>query len=265
MKKYLGQHFLVNKKALELITEALDLKKDETVIEIGPGKGALTFDLSKTGAKVIAIEKDEELVNFLRNSIETQLKSSGNSIEILEGDALKILTTNNLQLTTNYKVVGNIPYYITGKLLRTLSELTKKPDLIILTIQREVAERITAKPPKMNLLAAITQFWAEPEVVSYLKPEDFDPAPEVHSAIIRLRPKNNLLIYEINRLESEKYFEFVKVLFKQPRKTILNNLRDGLDLEKEGVLKILAENGIQENERAQNLDVEQIIKLAKAL
>ena len=257
MKKYLGQHFLVNKNAVTQIIEALELKERETVIEIGPGRGALTFDLARIGAKVIAIEKDEELANWLINEV-----ANWKNVEITKGDALKILPQliDSESQSIECRVVGNIPYYITGKLLRVLSELKKKPGIVVLTIQREVAERIVAKPPKMNLLAAITQFWAETEIISYLKPEDFNPVPEVHSAIIKLKPK--IMTYDVVNFKPEDYFEFVKILFKQPRKTILNNLRDGLGSPKEEIFKILEKNEIKENERAQNLGVERIVDLA---
>ena len=201
MKKSLGQQFIKNKTANEKIIAALDLKPEKTVIEIGPGEGALTFPLLKKGARVIAIEKDLLLVERLK------VGGKRKNLEIINGDILKILPELPLTLhpkLSNYKLVGNIPYYITGKLLRILSELENKPSLTILMIQKEVAERLTAKPPKMNLLAAAVQFWAEPKIIFTLKPTDFNPLPKVDSAAIKLTPLPSAL--EAN---PENYYKFL--------------------------------------------------------
>jgi 16S rRNA (adenine1518-N6/adenine1519-N6)-dimethyltransferase len=155
MNKKLGQHFLINKSAIGKIISALDLKPDETIIEIGPGGGALTFPIleqcQKLNCKLIAIEKDPELVKSLK------LKVKSKNLGIVEGNALKILPAiinDSLSIIQSYKVVGNIPYYITGKLLRILSELKKKPGTTVLMIQKEVAERLSAEEGEINLLAA---------------------------------------------------------------------------------------------------------------
>src|SRR3989344_1254738 len=226
MNKRLGQHFLINKFAIKKIVAALNLKANDTIIEIGPGKGALTFPLleecQKLNCKIIGVEKDPELVNKLESY---KVKKFYN-FEIINGDALKILPDYKLQ-TTGYKLIGNIPYYITGKLLRILSELENKPKLIVLTIQREVAERITAKQGEMNLLAAAVQVWAEAEIIGYLKPSDFSPPPKVESAIIKLATRIQPLV---TRDGVDDYYKIIKILFKQPRKTLLNNLSAGLKI-----------------------------------
>ena len=151
----LGQHFLTDKNALKKIAGFLDLKEGETIIEIGPGHGELTEQIlnnesgiKNNGIKVIAIERDEYLAEVLRKKFEPY-----NNIEIIHGDALKLLPSviHNLQFTIhNCKLAGNIPYYITGKLLRTISELAEKPIVSVFTIQKEVAERICAQPNRMN-------------------------------------------------------------------------------------------------------------------
>ena len=313
--QYLGQHFLKNLSAIHKIIAALDIqsidkaqgKHSDTIIEIGPGKGALTFPLLENlkiadcELRIIAIEKDKKLAEDLRLKIESlKLKN----VEIIEGDALRVLPLiiRNSQFgihNLNYKIVGNIPYYITGKLLRTISELKNKPALTVLMIQKEVAERITANPPKMNpvrsrspqddrshspkartasngmnLLAAATQYWAKPEIILELKPKDFDPAPEVDSAVIKLTTKVVIPANEPGsrkrKLDSrlrgndsmgEKYYKLIHIIFKQPRKTLINNLKSGLNTPKDAIESTIKSLNLPLNCRPQDLTIEQIIKL----
>jgi 16S rRNA (adenine1518-N6/adenine1519-N6)-dimethyltransferase len=275
MSKYLGQHFLLNKNKIRKIVEVLELKDGDKVIEIGPGHGELTSNLKSqiSNLKIIAIEKDENLAKFLREKF-----SEDKNIEIIQGDALKEIknqilkikiTNQKFKIIQNLKIVGNIPYYITGYLFRILGELKNKPELIVLTIQKEVAERVAARPPKMNLLAANIQFWAEPEIIDYVSRKDFKPMPKVDSAIIKLISKSQ-------KLKAKSYYSFIKILFKQPRKTILNNFlatsdkgqetrgkRQGTSgKRKEEIVKKLEKAGINPQARPQDLSLEQIIKLS---
>lgn len=290
--KKLGQHFLKNKAKLRKIVDALELKDGDVVIEIGPGRGALTeeivnkfISLKVNRFKLIAIEKDGNLAENLRNSMEIH----GDSVEIIEGDALKILPQLTYKLTNlkTYKLVGNIPYYITGYLFRILGELEARPELIVLLIQKEVAERVCAKSSrfrqarlpdgqgfggqtKMNLLAASVQFWAEPKIIGYVSRKDFFPPPKVESAIIKLTTYNQQPI--TNNLQSitqaDKYYKFIKILFKQPRKTILNNLQPitrNLQLttnDKQLLTEKLLKFDIKPTARPQDLSIEQIIELS---
>ena len=268
MKK-LGQHFLINKNKIKKIVDALELKSSDTVIEIGPGHGEITkllIDKLLNGqiAKLIAIEKDKNLIKGLIKKFQSTTNAQHSSIEFIEGNSLKILPelTKNLKLKTiNYKLVGNIPYYITGYLLRIIGEQKHKPSLIILTIQKEVAKRICATPPKMNLLAASVQFWAEPKIIGYIPKKDFKPMPKVDSAIIKLTPKTQ-------NLKSKNYYSLIKILFKQPRKTILNNLgasikHQALDIKnKEKIVEKLQKLKINPSDRPQNLSIEQIRELS---
>lgn len=257
--KNLGQHFLKNKSAVKKIIAALDLKPNDTIIEIGPGEGALTFPLlekcKKVGCRLIAIEKDPQLGS--------RVKGLGNSknLKFIIGDALKEIPKITKLPTLNpipYKIVGNIPYYITGKLLRVLGELITNYQLpitdIVLMIQKEVAERITAKPPHNNLLAAAVQFWSEPEILFTLKPGDFDPPPKVNSAVIRLTTNNEQPTKEF----SKKYYALLHVLFKQPRKTVSNNLKTGHESSKTKIENHLKALNIDPISRPQNLTLEQI-------
>lgn len=248
MPRYLGQHFLVNRAAIAKIISALDLQKDDTIVEIGPGGGVLTLPLWEKcrdlNCRIVAIEKDAELAAALGNKIKNA------RAEIVTGDALKLLP----EIATPYKLVGNIPYYITGKLLRVLGEMPEKPRVIVLTIQREVAERLSAQPPKMNLLAAAVQIWAKPRIIGYLEPRDFEPPPDVQSAIIKLEIEPKIE----GKPALDAYYRLVKILFKQPRKTVLNNLSTGLKISKNEALEVLKKAGLTGEERPQNLSVKVI-------
>lgn len=256
MPRFLGQHFLINKSVISKIIGALNIRQGETIVEIGPGEGALTIPLlkkcSEIGANLIAIEKDHRLAGELTGKI-----GGAPGFEIKEGDALKLLP----EIPRPYKLVGNIPYYITGKLLRIVSEMPEKPETTVLMIQKEVADRLSSVPPKGNLLAAATQVWSRPEILAYLKPKDFNPPPEVDSAVIRLTDEPK--IKEKSGLVA--YYGLIKAIFKQPRKTVLNNLSTGLGISKEKTLEILKKEGLTGQERPQDLELSALIKLSQKL
>ncbi len=269
MRRKLGQHFLKNPLKIKEILTALELKNDDAVIEIGAGHGELTKNLkieisaspaSGSNLKIFAIEKDEKMARSLRNSI----TKNGDSIEIINGDALKIIPRLTVQLS-NYKIVGNIPYYITGRLLRTIGELGNKPEIVVLTVQKEVAERIIAKPPRMNLLAASVQFWANPEIVGHIPKREFQPIPKVDSAIVKLTliTLTSRSAWKCYKIDSA-YYKIIKILFKQPRKTILNNLSASFKARK-AITEILIKNKVEPNARPQDLDLETIKNLAEML
>jgi len=260
--KRLGQYFLADKKFLDKLIEAADLKNDDVVLEIGAGTGILTLEIAKYVSKVIAIEKDSSFLETWNIKRETYP-----NVEFIIADALKILPDLCFKLhDSRFKIIGNIPYYITGRLLRILGELENKPSLIILTMQKEVAERICSSPPRMNLLAACIQFWAKPEVVACVPRGAFRPHPEVDSAVIRLIPDNKL-----EADISEKYFKVVKAGFRQPRKLLINNLwTRGVDIFKNVGSKIkltgtLRGLGIKENARPQDLGIEEWKNLARKI
>lgn len=276
VKKSLGQNFLMNKSKLRKIADVLELKKGDTVIEIGPGHGELTgeiigeFDnLGIRNFRIICIEKDAELIK----NLEFRIKDLGlnKNVKIVEGDALKEMknqiskiknTDKKSKIVENLKIIGNIPYYITGYLLRILGELKLKPNFIVLTIQKEVAQRICAQPPRMNLLAASVQFWAEPKIIGYIPKKDFRPAPKVDSAIIKFNIKTSD-VSRTSDVQKLKYYKLIKVLFKQPRKTILNNLKSQIsNLKNDEILKKIIKVGVNPSDRPQNLTVEQIRNLA---
>ena len=253
-KKSLGQNFLVNPRILDKIVVAAEISKDDVVLEVGPGTGNLTEKLAKEARKVIAIEKDRRLIDALK------LKFENSNVEIIEADVLKFRILDLGFRISDYKIIGNIPYYITSKFLRTVFEEWPRPKLIVLTIQKEVAQRIIAKPPKMNLLALSVQFFAEPKIINYISKENFKPRPKVDSAIIKLTPREKPLTDN-----PENFFKIAKAGFSQKRKLLAGNLISKLKLKKEDVLKSFADLNIDEKSRAENLDLKDWINLTKAL
>lgn len=273
----LGQHFLIKKSVLERIVKALEVEPTDTIIEIGPGHGELTkYLLDKSPKKLIAVEKDRDLVSSIQ-----YLVSSDDRLEIIEGDILELLPkiANELKSQQAIKLVGNIPYYITGKLLRTLGQLEPKPERVVLTIQKEVALRLTAAPPKMNLLAASVGYWGKLEIVRFVPRGAFRPPPKVESAVVKITPHptspykglrgaDPVKFHNVagktqpNNTESKAYYAFTKILFKQPRKTISNNLTSGSSITKKEVEKFLKSHGVEPNLRPQNLSISTINMLS---
>lgn len=257
MGERLGQHFLTNIKAVTAAVKALDLRAGETVIEIGPGRGALTLPLvaacRRLRCQYIGLERDAELVHELLGEL-----AGWPEAQIIHGDALReIPKLTNTPM--NYKIVGNIPYYITGSLLRLLSELQHKPQRSVLMIQREVATRLSAKPGEMNLLAAATQVWAAPSMIMQLPPRDFSPPPKVHSSIIALAT----LEKQLPANELAQYYAALHIIFKQPRKTLLNNLAEALP--KAEASSLIAYLQLPANARPHDLTLSQCRAIAERI
>lgn len=263
MGRKLGQHFLKDKNVLRKIVSVLDLRDGDTVLEIGAGHGELTKEILAAGKriKLIAVEKDKKLVECLRKDFPS---ASFPNLLILEEDILKIISSQDFFVQEKInKVVGNIPYYLTGHLLRKISELERKPSLIVFLLQKEVALRICAQPPKMNLLAASIQFWADPRILFLVKRGSFSPPPRVESVVISLRTKK-LTLDRKSFLKAREFFNFIRVLFKQPRKTIVNNLMAG-GYPREKILSSLSSLGLKENLRPQQLSLNLILDLLKRI
>jgi len=250
----LGQNFLIDKKVLRKIIRAADLKADDVVLEIGPGIGSITKELAKRAKEVIAVEKDPKITEALKENIK-----GAKNVKILTSDILKLrLSSLGLQ---RFKVVANIPYYLTSHLIRKLLEAENPAELIVLVIQKEVAQRICAKTPKMNLLAVSVQFYAQPEIVSYVSRNSFLPKPRVDSAIIKLKPRP--LPNPLPKSNLNKFFKILKGGFSQPRKQLLNSLSQGLNLDKEIIRTWLLENGIQPSQRPESLKIKDWINLTR--
>ena len=260
-KKSLGQNFLVNRGVLNKIIVAAEIKKDDIILEVGPGTGNLTKKLASAAKEVIAVEKDGRLIDQLK----TKFSENGN-VKIIEGDILEFNPEAYSLKSGEYKIVANIPYYITSHFLRIIFESAgwrmAQPKLIVLMIQKEVAQRIMAKPPHMNLLALSVQFYAEPKIISSVSRGSFQPMPKVDSAIIKLETRDTR---HETREKQEKLFEIIRAGFSEKRKQLIGNLAKNFGATKEKIKNILSSAGIKENARAENLSLEEWQKLAKLL
>jgi len=244
-KKSLGQNFLLNEKILEKIVSICDLKKDDLVVEVGSGIGNLTKKLAEKVKKVFAIEKDKRLVKILVRRFQNQ-----KNIKVVEGDILKI-NLKNLGIKGNYKIVGNLPYAIAKKVIQKFLNARPKPKLIVVMVQKEVAQKICAKKGKLNILGVIVQMVSEPKIKMIVKKENFWPRPKVDGALLEIKPKNR-------RLENH-FLKVLKAGFAQPRKTIKNNLKKIFGKKVTQVLKNL---NINPNLRPQDLAIASWEKLA---
>ncbi|KKT90342.1 MAG: Ribosomal RNA small subunit methyltransferase A [Candidatus Jorgensenbacteria bacterium GW2011_GWA2_45_13] len=262
MHQKLGQHFLRNKKTLDSIARTANFQEGDVVIEIGSGHGELTKYLKMQNAKckIIAIEKDAVLAENLYKKYKDD-----EYVEIIEGDIRKILpkvVREHKLAGGGYGLVGNIPYYLTAYLFRIIGSLYKKPSVCIFTLQKEVALRITANPPNMNLLASSIQYWGVPEIVGFIPKKSFSPPPKVDSAIIKITTLP--MVPDKNKIKETQYYTLAKTLFAHPRKTIFNNLRDLAETEnikKETLMERLSDVGINPANRPQDLNVKAIKKI----
>lgn len=252
-KKQLGQNFLADKKVLMKIVDAAEISKDDVVLEIGPGQGSLTYHLAQRAKKVIAVEKDAKLVKYL----EEKFKDLKN-LEVVNQDILEYLKI--LKNIGEYKIVANIPYYLTSFLLRRIFEMKNKPSEMIIMVQKEVAERITAGPGNMNLLAISVQIFAEPEILFNISKNSFWPKPKIDSAVIKLK------VYKVPKVKNaEKFFGLVRAGFSAKRKLLSNNLAKRLEISKEGIYDIFREVSIDVNVRAQDLSIEEWVSIFRKI
>lgn len=252
--KRFGQNFLVDKKTLNRIVRTAGLKKKDIVLEIGPGIGILTQELARKAKKVIAIEKDYKLCEILKEKL-NDLKN----IKIIHGDILKI--KNSKLEMRDYKIVANLPYYIVSPVIRRFLEIKNPPKEMILMVQKEVGQRICAKPPKMNLLAVSVQFYAKAKILFFVPKTSFWPQPKVDGAVIKIVTRDKKQEISINR---DLFFKIVKAGFSQPRKQIANNLSKMLKLKKEDIKEWLLENGVKPSRRAEALNTKDWINLTKS-
>ena len=249
-KRTMGQNFLVDEQALAQIVAAADIQSTDTIVEIGPGLGVLTSELSKRAGKVIAIEKDDKFADVLK----TQYLNS--NVEIVHQDALNFEPNTYGLIAESYKLVANIPYNITSLIIRKFLEEEDKPEMMILLVQKEVAERIIAEPGDMSLLAVSVQFYAKVEIVAIVPKESFFPTPKVDSAIIKLKVKS-----QKHKVQSREFFRIVKFGFAAKRKTLENNLSAGMHIKKDDARDIIKKAGFEAKIRAEDLSVEDWIRL----
>ena len=265
-KKSLGQNFLRDEAVLDKIIQSANLSADDFVIEVGPGEGVLTERLIAQAKKVVAIEIDKNLALILDSRLH-----GNDEVEIISADILEINLPELIEVHMSppagglistdinnyqYKVIANIPYYITSPIIRLFLETKYPPTEMLLMVQKEVAERICAKAGKMSILALSVQYYATPKLLFTVPKTAFFPVPEVDSAVIRITRNSDQGSVNSdqelkNKAEAKKFFKIVKAGFSAKRKTLINNLSSSLKLEKSFVEEKLKRIGIYPNQRAQ--------------
>jgi len=256
--KKLGQNFIVDRSAIKKFLKAANFNPKDTVLEIGPGPGNLTQEIAGSVKRVIAVEKDPQLIRILND--ELRIKNIKN-VRIVEGDILKIQDTKYKIRNTYNKVVANLPFYLTSPVIRKFLESETPPEQMVFFVQKEVAQRICSRPPSMNLLAVSVQFYAKPEIAVYVSKKSFWPQPKVDSAILRIVP---LINADRKLINADLFFRIVRAGFSQPRKQILNNLSRVLKLEKERVKPWLLGSDVRPKQRAETLTMEDWVKLTNS-
>ncbi len=258
-----GQNFLVNEHIYDDIVKAAEIKKEDTVLEIGPGLGFLTFKLAAKAKRVIAVELDDVLANYLQIGVSAQKTSN---VEVYNEDILRFNLEKHLPAKTNYKIVANLPYNITSIFLRLFLSASHKPESLVLMLQKEVAERIVATPPDMSLLALSVQYYAEPKIIREVKAGNFWPEPKVDSAVIKLIVKNRPEMSQNSQAAEDKmFFRLAKIGFSAKRKMLKNNLAGGLKIDQKIIADILKKNNFNPLLRAEDLGLDDWLKLFAAL
>lgn len=267
-QKKFGQHFLTDPRILESIADAAEVSSADTILEIGPGLGHLTQVLARRAAQVIAVEVDRELVAGLQNEF-----ANSQNVSIIAGNFLdaspiawvrpgnKIAGTGILSeaagpvpASISFKVVANLPYYITSAILRHLLEAEQKPQSIVVMVQRQVAQRIIARPPEMNLLAVSVQFFAAPRIVRTIAAGAFYPPPKVDSAVVRMDVLDKPLL---SGAAVSRCFEIVHAGFRGKRKQLRNSLAHGLSRDPDSIAMALMRAHIQPTRRAETLTLDE--------
>lgn len=267
-KKSLAQNFLVDDTHRDRIIAAADLTPADTVLEIGPGRGVLTHRLAQQAGYVVAVELDNRLIDPLRHAFAGQPHVTIVHGDILALDPVELIGRRGSAPTpqalppTPYKVVANLPYYITSAVLRHILEARVRPTLAVIMVQKEVAERICAAPGAMSLLAVSVQFYAEPRIVDRVPASAFRPRPKVDSAVLRLDVRPQLAVTEV---APDRFFHIVRAGFSQKRKQLRNTLSAGLRLPKTVTDGALHSAGIDPTRRAETLALAEWGALCRAL
>ncbi|MHB1118376.1 MAG: ribosomal RNA small subunit methyltransferase A [Minisyncoccota bacterium] len=272
-KKSLGQNFLNSKTVARDIVRAAELASADTVLEIGPGKGFLTEELIASGAHVIAVEKDDRMIPLLSEKFAEEITQG--RFTLIHGDIVELLEGNTLPIPPSYKVVANIPYYLTGYLIRAFLEARDKPERMILMLQKEVAERIVARPPahharagdkkpldsargKESILSIAVKAYGTPRIVKKVPARYFTPAPNVDSAVLAIKNISNKNF--IDGITEKNFFEILKAGFAHKRKKLAGNLRE---LFGDKTLMMLDQAHIDPNARAEDITLDQWVALVK--
>jgi 16S rRNA (adenine1518-N6/adenine1519-N6)-dimethyltransferase len=251
--KSLGQHFLIDERTLQRVVDAAELSPDDTVLEIGAGLGQLTEELGKRSKLVVAIEKDRRLGEFSRDKFKNR-----RNVKIVIRDALLF---DPATLPRGYKLVGNLPYQITSPILRKFLEHENPPASIVITIQKEVGERVIAKPGSRDrgVLTVTVEFFGKAEIVGKVSRSAFWPQPEVGSVILRITPVNN----QQRAINRQVFFRVVKAGFSAKRQKLVNALSRSLKLPKDQVYTWMKDGTVDPNSRAEDLDLDSWIRLAQ--
>ena len=265
-KKSLGQNFLKNKGVLEKITETGDLSSKDIVLETGPGEGALTEKLLEKGCKVIAVEKDHCLIDLLKEKFENEIKKG--QLILIEGDILEFSPTENGLKPDEYKIIANIPYYITGSFLRKFLEENTAPSKIVLMVQKEIADRIVAKDSKESILSMSVKAYGEPKIIMKVSKGSFKPMPKVDSAILLIENISKNFFISFGDLTSkweEKFFEILKAGFAHKRKILISNLKNCFEKNGKDLSEVFVNLNLSKKIRAEDLKLEDWKKLLLSL
>lgn len=249
-RKSLGQHWLSDQQSLAEIIDLADISQADTIVEIGPGTGFLTKLLAKKAKSVIAIELDSKLSDYL-NSLNI------NNLTVENKDILNF----NFEDLPRYKIVANIPYYLTGKILRQISEVKNRPTLAILLVQKEIADKITASAGDLSILGLTTQYYWLVDKGPVITSDKFDPPPKVDSQVVKLKP----FMSNLDETQRKSLFRLIKIGFSSKRKTILNNLASGYRVDKQIIKEILKAGGIEPDRRAQTLNFDEWLTILNEL
>ena len=247
----LGQHWLKDPDVLSEIANQAELTREDTVLEIGPGLGTLTSRLLSRAGRVVAVEYDEQLARKLPGQF------PGKNLEVVHRDILQFDLTN---LPSDYKVVANVPYYITSKIVQLLSEATNPPSLIVLLVQKEVAQRLAAGPGDYSISAIAAQVFHEVTLGEIVPAELFTPPPKVDSQVVIMRRRAEPLVPESDQTD---FFRLVKAGFSAKRKKLRSSLAGGLQLEKADIERLLARADVSPDARAEDLTIEQWIRFLR--
>lgn len=254
-KKSLGQNFLNSKTVAKEIVRAASITPEDTVLEIGPGKGFLTSELLESGAHVIAVEKDDRMIPLLAEKFTEQIRSK--QFTLIHGDIIESLEKNSLKLPSNYKLVANIPYYLTGQIIRMFLEAKNKPEKMVLMVQKEVATRIVARDKKESILSIAVKVYGTPKLVKKVPARYFSPAPKVDSAVLLIENISNTNLKD--KKSEQTFFEVVRTGFAHKRKVLAGNLKE---LFGENTIAILTKIGATSKTRAEDLTLAQWIALS---
>ena len=262
-RKDLSQNFLTDPNALERIVAAADLQPDDAVVEVGAGFGNLTRLLAERAGRVVAVELDGLLVEILREQLAALPERSQRIVQVMHGNVLEMV---DLEFPhRGFKVVGNLPYHVTSAVLRHFLEQEPRPRLMVVTVQREVAQRIVAKPGKMSLLAVSVQLHGEPSIVARIPAGAFYPPPKVDSAVVRIEVGDRPSVLEAADLDDAAYFRVVRAGFGQKRKTLRNSLSAGLGMAPAAVERALASAAVDPRRRAETLSLEEWAEVTSAV